>query len=288
LNGASGLSSVEQILDRSRIRKAFDKAAGSYDEAAVLQKEVCARLLEKLDIVRLTPDWILDAGTGTGESVGVLQEKYGNANLILLDLSERMLEKAVEQSALPEMTHAVCGDIESLPFSDKSVDLVFSNLALQWCNDVGKALAEFKRVLKPGGLLMFSTFGPDTLKELRASWQQIDHAVHVNAFIDMHDIGDGLLHMGFADPVMEAETITVNYSEVDGLMQDLRAIGANATASGRRQGLLTTNMLSRLRDAYESFRHDDGLPASYEVIYGHAWVADEGAADKDIKVKFTS
>jgi malonyl-CoA O-methyltransferase len=280
------MSTVEQVLDRRRIRKAFDKSADSYDEAAVLQKEVCSRLLEKLDVMKFSPEWILDAGSGTGEAVSALQKKYKNTNLVLLDLSERMLEKAVGQSTAKEI-HAVCGDIESLPFVDKSFDLVFSNLALQWCNDVGAALDEFKRVLKPGGLLMFATFGPDTLKELRASWQKIDHAVHVNAFIDMHDIGDGLLHMGFAEPVMEAENITVNYNDVDTLMSDLRAIGANVTANGHRQGLLTMNMLSRLREAYEVFRRDGTLPASYEVIYGHAWVLgdDEMAGTGEIKVE---
>lgn len=268
---------VEQILDRQRIRKAFDKAAGSYDEAAILQKEVCSRLLEKLDAMKFSPEWMLDAGTGTGEAVSALQHKYKNTQLVLLDLSERMLEQAVKKNVAE--VHAVCGDIESLPFADKSFDLIFSNLALQWCNDVGAALDEFRRVLKPGGLLMFSTFGPDTLKELRTSWQKVDNAVHVNAFIDMHDIGDGLLQRGFVDPVMEAEMITVNYAEVDRLMQDLRAIGANATASGRRQGLLTTNMLVRLREAYEVFRHNGSLPASYEVVYGHAWVPDTNEND---------
>ena len=278
---------MEQVLDRQRVRKAFDKSADSYDEAAVLQKEVCSRLLEKLDLMKLSPEWVLDAGTGTGEAVSVLQTKYKNTNLVLLDLSERMLEKAVTRSTLKE-THAVCGDIEALPFADESFDLIFSSLAMQWCNDVGAALQEFRRVLKPGGLLMFATFGPDTLKELRASWQKVDNAVHVNAFIDMHDIGDGLLQMGFAEPVMEAETITVNYGEVDTLMQDLRAIGANVTSNGHRQGLLTMNMLSRLREAYEVYRRDGVLPASYEVIYGHAWVmnTDETAGPGEVRVEF--
>lgn len=279
---------MEQILDRRRIRKAFDKAAGSYDEAAVLQKEVCSRLLEKLDVMKFSPEWMLDAGTGTGEAISTLQHKYKNTQLVLLDLSECMLEQAIKKSV--RAVHAVCGDIESLPFADESFDLIFSNLALQWCNDVGAALQEFKRVLKPGGLLMFSTFGPDTLKELRVSWQKVDNAVHVNAFIDMHDIGDGLLQRGFVDSVMEAEVITVNYAEVDRLMQDLRAIGANVTANGHRQGLLTMNMLSQLREAYEVFRHDGSLPASYEVIYGHAWVSDIKETDRhrDIKVSFTN
>lgn len=280
---------MTRTFDPQRIRNAFDRAAESYDQAAVLQKEVCKRLLEKLDVVRLSPQWILDAGSGTGEAVKPLQKKYKKAEVVLLDLSERMLKKAAGQGALFRKPHQVCANIESLPFADNSFDLLFSSLAMQWCNDLGATLVEFKRVLKPGALLQFATFGPDTLKELRASWQQVDDAVHVNSFIDMHDIGDGLLQAGFAEPVMESEIITVNYQEVDTLMQDLRDIGANVTASGHRQGLLTRNMLKQLREAYEVYRQQEVLPASYEIVYGHAWVApaDNRTAEKNIKVTFT-
>ena len=142
-------------------------------------------------------------------------------------------------------------------------------------------------MLRPGGLLLFTTFGPDTLKELRASWRRIDDAVHVNDFPDMHDVGDGLLQAGFADPVMEAEFITVNYKEVDQLMADLRAIGANATADGGRSGLTTPAVLSELRKAYEDYRVDRLLPASYEVVYGHAWKPEPVQGDRgEVRVGF--
>ena len=281
---------MTQIFDQQRVRQAFDKAADSYDEAALLQKEVCKRLLEKLDVVRLSPEWILDAGTGTGEAVKPLQKKYKKAELVLFDLSESMLKKAVKQGAFLRKPHQVCGNIEALPFADQSFDLLFSNLAMQWCNDLGAALVEFKRVLKPGALLQFATFGPDTLKELRASWKKVDEAVHVNSFIDMHDIGDALLQAGFAEPVMESEMITVHYRDVDTLMQDLRDIGANVTANGHRRGLLTRNMLMQMREAYEAYRQGDVLPATYEIVYGHAWVAeaDQGKASSpnNIQVDF--
>ena len=277
---------MDQFLDRQRIRKAFDKAADSYDEAAVLQKEVCSRLMEKLDVVKLSPTYILDAGSGTGEAVKPLQKRFKKADVVLLDVSECMLEKASKQGTLFRKPLAVCGDIESLPFADNSFELVFSNLAMQWCNDVSAVLTEFKRVLKPGGLLVFTTFGPDTLKELRASWQKVDEAVHVNAFLDMHDIGDALLQSGYAEPVMEAEFITVNYKKVGALMQDLRDIGANVTANGHRQGLLTRNMLAQLGQAYEAFRKDGVLPATYEVIYGHAWMPEVEVSGTDVQVSF--
>lgn len=280
-----------QIFDRQRVRRAFDKAADTYDAAALLQKEVCKRLLERLDVVKHSPAWILDAGSGTGEAIEPLHKKYKKAELVALDISESMLDKTAKQGSFFRRPHCVCGDVEFLPFADQSFDLIFSNLALQWCNDLALALAECMRVLKPGGLLVFTTFGPDTLKELRASWKQIDAALHVNPFIDMHDIGDGLVRSGFASPVMEAEIITVTYADVDTLMYDLKAIGANVTAQGHRQGLLTRNLLSKLRSAYEAFRDEGRLPASYEIIYGHAWRQETGRAPKtvtEVQVDFGS
>jgi len=270
--------SEAQVFDKQRVRKAFDRAAETYDAAAVLQKEVCKRLLEKLEFVNLSPARVLDAGTGTGEAILPLQQRFKNIEVVTLDISEKMLLKIADTG-----TQKVCGDIEALPFTDQCFDLVFSNLMLQWCNDLSAAFAECKRVLKPGGLLLFTTFGPDTLKELRASWQQVDAAVHVNAFLDMHDIGDGLLHTGFAEPVMEAEHITVNYQDVDTLMHDLRAIGANVTSNGHRQGLLTPNLLAKLRASYERFRRGHDLPATYEIIYGHAWQPEAGAVPVEFR-----
>ena len=262
---------MRQSISKRKIRRAFDRAADSYDDAALLQKEVCSRLLEKLDYIRLSPETVLDAGVGTGEAVAPLLKRYKKSHLVALDLSERMLSKALAQGGLLRKPELVCADIEQLPFRDDSFDLVFSSLTLQWCNDLDATLRGLLRVLKPGGLLLFTTFGPDTLKELRACWQQVDDAVHVNRFSDMHDIGDGLLQAGFADPVMEAEMITVNYADVDRLMADLRAIGANVTAEGGRTGLTAPSVLERLRRAYEAYRVGGDLPASYEVVYGHAW-----------------
>ena len=262
---------MQQSISKQHVRRAFDRAADSYDDAALLQKEVCKRLLEKLDYIRLNPRLILDAGVGTGEAVAPLLKRYKQSRLVALDLSERMLAKALKQGGLLRKPELVCADIEQLPFRDDSFELIFSSLTLQWCNDLQATLSGLLRVLEPGGLLLFTTFGPDTLKELRACWERVDDAVHVNRFADMHDVGDALLQAGFADPVMEAETITVNYDSVDVLMADLRAIGANVTAAGHRVGLTAPAALIRLRQAYEAYRVDAHLPASYEVVYGHAW-----------------
>ncbi|NOQ70252.1 MAG: malonyl-ACP O-methyltransferase BioC [Gammaproteobacteria bacterium] len=268
-----------QLFNQARVRRAFDRAADSYDQFAVLQNEICKRLLEKLEVVKITPEFILDAGAGTGRAVPDLFERYKKASLVALDLSENMLNKTSRHSSFFRSPHLVCADIENLPFVDNTFDLVFSSLSMQWCNDLNAALLEAKRVLKPGGLFVFSTFGPDTLKELRYSWSKVDESNHVNQFVDMHDIGDALLQDGFAEPVMEAEVITLTYHSVDEIMHDLKAIGANVTADSSQKnqlakGLAGKSILHTVRQAYEQFRQNDLLPASYEIIYGHAWKAE--------------
>ena len=295
----------EQKIDQQRVRRAFDRAADSYQQFAVLQNEVCNRLLEKLEVVKISPLMILDAGSGTGAAIPTLFAQYKKAQVVTLDLSENMLIKGNQHGNFLRSPQAVCGDIEKLPFADDSFDLVFSSLSMQWCNDLNAALVEAKRVLKPGGLYVFTTFGPDTLKELRHSWSKVDAASHVNQFIDMHDIGDALLQDGFAEPVMEAEFLTVTYDSVDGLMHDLKAIGANVTAStvstsseGQvhksqvRKGLGGKSVLQTVRLGYEKFRQDNLLPATYEIIYGHAWkpVLEDSKNTQDKKqfVKFES
>ena len=269
-----------QRFDQARVRRAFDRAADCYEQFAVLQNEVCKRLLEKLEIVKINPQFILDAGAGTGAAIPTLFKRYKKAQLVALDLSENMLNKSRQHGNFLRSHHLVCADIEKLPFADDVFDLVYSSLSMQWCNDLNAALLEAKRVLKPGGLFVFSTFGPDTLKELRSSWAAVDTANHVNQFIDMHDIGDALLFDGFAEPVMEAEVLTVTYNSVDEIMHDLKAIGANVTAQRSRTGLGGKAVLQSLRQNYEQFRQNNLLPASYEIIYGHAWKAESENTNK--------
>jgi malonyl-CoA O-methyltransferase len=267
---------VPQVFNQADVRRSFDRAAERYEQFAVLQNEVCNRLLEKLDVVKITPEFVLDAGAGTGKAIPALFERYKKSQVVALDLSENMLEKSSRHGGFFRAPHLICADIERLPFADNSFDLVFSSLSMQWCNDLNAALLEAKRVLKPGGLFVFSTFGPDTLKELRHSWNKVDDINHVNQFIDMHDIGDALLQDGYAEPVMEAEVMTVTYHTVDEIMHDLKAIGANVTANvpqnkQANKGLTGKSVLQTVRQAYESFRSDGVLPATYEIVYGHAW-----------------
>jgi malonyl-CoA O-methyltransferase len=264
-------------IDKIQMRQAFSRAAAGYDAAAALQREVCTRMLERLDYIKLKPARILDAGSGTGWGTRQLATRYPGAQMIALDIAIGMLQNAQSraswwQKLFGTATAApVCGDVEALPLADQSLEMVWSNLALQWCNDLPATLNELHRVLKADGLLMFSTLGPDTLKELRQAFNGVDGHNHLNRFADMHDVGDMLLHSGFADPVMDMEYLTLTYDDVRGVLHDLKAIGAHNTTAGRGQGLMGRNAWARVVENYERLRRDGKLPATYEVVYGHAW-----------------
>lgn len=262
-------------IDKQQARRSFARAAQAYDEAAVLQREVANRLLERLDYINFKPAVILDVGAGTGYCTTLLQQKYPGARMLALDLAQPMLRYARSKtslwSRLRRKVEYITGDAEALPLADNSVDMVFSNLTLQWVNQLEHTLREFKRVLRPGGMILFSTFGPGTLKELQQAWHQVDAFTHVNAFIDLHDIGDAMLRVQLAEPVMDAEHFTLTYPDVFKLMRDLKAIGAHNVTTQRARHLTGKTRMQQLEAHYELFRVEGVLPASYEVVYGHAW-----------------
>jgi malonyl-CoA O-methyltransferase len=266
---------AEFLIDKPAVRRAFDRAASTYDAAAVLQHEVCRRSLERLDFIRHVPRRILDAGSGTGNAWTGLAQRYAQAQIIALDLAPGMLRHARSSQPwhrrlLGRIPAAICGDLEQLPLAGASIDLAWSNLALQWVNSLPQAFAEMRRVLVPGGLFLFTTFGPDTLKELRAAQPDAGEA-RISRFIDMHDIGDMLVKAGFADPVIDMEMFTLTYGSVREVMRDLQAIGANNANTGRSRALSGRAWLSAVERNYETLRREGRLPATFEVIYGHAW-----------------
>jgi len=277
------MDNTQYQIDKRLVRQAFSKAAPDYDGLAVLQKEIGSRLMERLDLIKLEPKRILDVGSGTGTWSEQLAKRYKGAEVISLDLAPGMVQHARSQLSAWNRRFGkrrfVCGDAENLPIADNSVDMIFSNVSLQWCQDLDKTFREFQRVLRPGGLLMFTTFGPDTLTELRQAWATVDNAVHVNAFIDMHDIGDALMRSKIADPVMDTENIILTYKKAKTLMRELKGIGAHNVTAGRNHGLTGKSKLQKMLAAYEGFRTaDNTLPVTYEVVYGHAWGNESQAA----------
>jgi malonyl-CoA O-methyltransferase len=260
-------------LDRRQVRRAFDRASHSYDRAAVLQTEVRQRLLARLEYVKLDPRVIVDAGCGTAHSARELKRRFPQAQVIALDIAPGMLREAQRQQGWLRRFARVCADAERMPLPDASVDLIFSNLMLQWCDAPDAAFHEFRRVLKPRGLLTFSSFGPDTLRELRAAWATVDARTHVSHFIDMHDIGDALVRARLAEPVLDVERFTLTYDSAMELMRDLKAIGARNATAGRPVGLTGRTTLAAVATGYEPFRAAGRLPATYEVVLGQAWGA---------------
>src|SRR5262245_8455393 len=279
---------VSSRLDHAGVRNSFDRASASYEAAAVLQARVADELLHRLDFFKLTPATVLDLGAGTGRMTGELKRRYRRANVVALDLAPGMLREARNHMGLFRRFGRVCSDARRLPFANASIDVVASNLMLQWCDELDSAFSEVRRVLKPDGLFAFTTFGPDTLKELRAAWSAVDDYSHVNTFIDMHDIGDALVRAGLTEPVLDVERVTLTYKDVLSLMRDLKVIGAHNVTAGRARGLMGRSTLARLEAAYEPARRSGLIPATYEVVYGAAWGSAgkraERAVDGEVRI----
>jgi malonyl-CoA O-methyltransferase len=264
-------------LDLRWMRRSFDRAAPGFDSAAVLHARVRETLLGRLAFTTLEPRAVLDAGAGTAHACRALKRRYPKARVIALDSSLGMLSVAARQRSWLRPFDRVCADAHSLPLADGTMDLIISNLMLPYC-DPDRVFAEFRRVLAPRGLLSFSSLGPDTLKELRSSWAGLDAHSHVIPFIDMHDLGDALVRSGFAAPVLDVDTYTLTYSDIGGLMTDLKSLGAHNVMIGRARGLTGRRKFAAMREAYEGRRRDGRLPATAEVVFGHAWAPAEPRA----------
>lgn len=268
------------FVDRAHVARRFSRIAPNYADGDFLVREIDRRMQERLDYVSLQPKRIVDLGCSRGGSFAGLSARYPEAELIGLDISPAMLSAGrqvrpgwqrwlgIGRNAEPLRLAA---DAAHLPLQSRSAAMVWSNLLLHWLDDPIPALAEAHRVLEVGGLLMFSTLGPDTLKELRSSFS--DGYAHTQRFADMHDLGDMLVGCGFADPVMDMEVVTLTYDDFDAMLAELRAAGSSCAMKARRHGLTGRQSWAGARAAYESLRRDGRLPATFEIIYGHAWKA---------------
>jgi len=284
------LEEQQDHLNKARVKQSFNAAAESYDEVAELQRQVGEQLVERLQYVKQSFSSIIDIGSGTGYCHNLLRQQYPGAFYYSLDLAHAMLQKAKQKQPfyrrwLRTQCAYVCADTECLPIADNSVELIFSNLTLQWMNDPQKTYQELYRILKPGGLLMFTSLGPDTLKELRQSWRAADDNVRVHPFIDMHHVGVMLLGAKFNVPVLDVEYYTLQFESVSGLMRELKNLGAHNAQTQQGAGLTGKSKLQKMQQAYEQFRVDGNLPATYEVVFGHAWKRE--ARSGDVNVSFS-
>lgn len=320
------------LFDPRQVRRAFSRSASSYASAAKLQTEIEARLLESLDYYALdetrpdasrsdasrpeksrpedtkAPRVIVDLGCGPGGGARAMQQRWPKARVLALDLALPMLKRQTEDHESAGLIRAltrpfvslrgaapmrICADARALPLADHCVDLLFSNLCLQWIEDLPAVFAGFRRVLRPGGMLVCSTFGPDTLHELRGAFAAADTVPHVSPFASIAQFGDALIAGGFRNPVLDRDELTTHYPDLPTLMRELRAIGATNALHARRHTLTGRGRFATAAKAYEQWRgtHEGDtangtLPATWEVITAIAWAPEHGVpireGDRDV------
>jgi malonyl-CoA O-methyltransferase len=265
---------MSDVLPARDVARSFGAASRGYDAAAMLQAEVREELLSRLSLLKAPPLAALDLGCGTGAGARAIKRQFRRTQVTAADLSPAMLDQARRHSRFWRRIHCVEADARQLPFGPASFDLVFTSLMLQWVQPLDTALAQIRRVLKPGGLLLASSFGPLTLQELRAAWSAADDGVHVNDFVDMHDFGSALQRAGFTEPVLDVDRHLRHYPDATALMRSIKAIGAHNLHAARRRGLTGRGAYARMIDAYETQRGARGLPATWQVVYAVAWAPD--------------
>jgi malonyl-CoA O-methyltransferase len=264
--------SAPAAIDPAAVARSFGAASRSYDAAASLQTVVRNELLSRVELLRETPRAVLDLGAGTGLAAVELKRRFRGAVVTAADIAAPMLQVARGRSRFWRPIRCVEADARALPFEDASFDLVFSSLMLQWLQPPDAALHEIRRVLRPGGLLLASSFGPETLQELRSAWAAADGGPHVNEFIDMHDLGSALARAGLAEPVLDVDRHLRHYADARALMRELKALGAHNLNPHRARGLTGRQAFQRMNATYERLRHAAGLPATWQVVYAVAWV----------------
>lgn len=265
-------------VDKRRVRQNFGQAAGSYEQHDALQREVQSLLIDRLAFYTDNPQRVLDVGAGTGRGSALLKKHYPKAQVIALDAALPMLRQARRHAGWLKPFARVAGDAVALPLADHSVDVLHSNLCFQWVDDLPALFGECVRVLKPGGLLLFSTLGPDTLKELRAAWAEADQQSHVSRFLDMHDVGDAMIAAGLRDPVLDVDRFTFTYSQPQALLRELQGLGATHADAARPRGLTGKSHYRRMLQAYEGQRREGRIPATWEVVTAHAFGPPPGQA----------
>ena len=267
------------LLDPRQVRRGFSRAAAGFDAAAALPREVRTRLLGSLDYLdEREPSVVLDVGCGTGHAAAAMRQRWPKAQVVALDLSLPMLRQARKQAGWWRPFTRVCADVRALPLAEGSVDLVFANLCLPWVEDLPAVFAGFRRVLRPGGLLLCSSLGPETLFELQQAAVQAGGEPQAVPWVPIATFGDALVAAGFREPVLDRDLFTLTYADVPALLRDLRANGMSNPLAGRSRGLTGRGRFAAVVAAHEAVRDGQGrLPSTWEVIYAHAWAPAPGA-----------
>jgi malonyl-CoA O-methyltransferase len=272
VNGSSGKTGG---LRQKDVQRRFDRAAAMFNDADFVHRHAAQGLFDRMSPMLVDVHTILDAGSATGAAARELGELHRGSRIIRLDHSLSMLKQGKKRRfswlSRGSRVSEVQADATSLPLKPGSIDLVFANMLMPWIDDLAAFFAEVGRVLRKDGLFVFSSLGPDSLLELRRAWAEVDDGEHVNAFIDMHDVGDALLHSGLREPVLDTDYLTLKYRNAEGLIADLTRAGARNCLARRRPFLTGRDSLSAMKKSLDSSREDGELSIRLELVFGHAW-----------------
>ena len=253
------------------VQRRFDRIAAAFDDADFIHRVTFDELLQRLSPVVIEPSHVLDLGCASGTGSKQLARRFQRSRVIGLDASFAMMQRARTRRSLLRRPAVLQGDASRIPLMTGSIDLVFANMLLPWIDDYPACFAEISRVLRRDGVFAFATFGPDSLSEIREVWHAIDEDWHVNAYPDMHDIGDALVRAGLRDPVLDVDYLTVTYRDTGALYQDLTRAGARNCLRGRRRTLTGKDRFKAMDELLEARMANDVLSLRLELVYGHAW-----------------
>jgi malonyl-CoA O-methyltransferase len=261
------------MLNPKHVRRRFERAADSFDDADFVHAVTRDGLLSRIEPLLIDAGTVVDLGAATGGATRRLEKRFQAAHVISIDLANRMLRKARSKKSWFAKSSFAQADARALPFATESIDVVFANMLLPWLSDPAPALSEVARVLRKGGVFAFATLGPDSLQEIGRAWRRVDSNVHVNSFLDMHDLGDGLVNAGLRDPVLDVDRLTINYTTHDRLFADLTAVGARNSLDGRAKGLTGRQLFTVMTSALKDASNDTEIALDLELVYGHCWGA---------------
>lgn len=267
-------TSTTPYIDTSAVRARFNRVASCYESASFIEERLAADLLNRLNFMSLAPKTILDLGTGTGRCARAMAQRYPEANIVGVDFASAMIEQAQHEHNSGNIIYSLA-DAHVLPFAPDSFDLVISNALFPFIADIDTVFQQVQKILTKRGCFIFTTFGPDTLYELRHTWSMISDAPHVLPFMDMHDVGDALIASGLVEPLLDRDTLTVTYQDVSKMFLELKNAGLTNCLTDREKGLLGKNTYKKLLTTYPFDTSKNCYPVTLEVIYGLAWQSEQ-------------